>query len=104
MGRAYWGVEWVVRLLLGRSIVHAYQSQHVEITTPGCFSSFATFNSFPPWPTALLGATNLQHMQEGGLSRIIQAEEEKFGMFIEQAESGQNVVNCQSHLNCQLFQ
>jgi hypothetical protein len=43
-------------------------------------------------------------MQEGGLSRIIQAEEEKFGMFIEQAESGQNVVNCQSHLNCQLFQ
>ncbi len=54
MGRAYWGVEWVVKLLLGRSIVHAYQSQHFEITTLWCFSSFATLNGFPPWPTALL--------------------------------------------------
>ena len=35
-------------------------------------------------------------MQKGGLARVIEAEEEEFGMFIEQSKISKGVPNCLS--------
>lgn len=38
--------------------------------------------------------THLQHVQKGRLSGIVEAEEEELGVLVEQAEGGQDIVDC----------
>lgn len=37
--------------------------------------------------------THLQHVQQGSLAGVIQTEEKKLGVLIEEAEGGQDIVN-----------
>lgn len=50
-----------------------------------------------PWslfrPQSLLSATYLEHVKQRGLSGIIEAQEQQLGVFVEQTQRGQNVVD-----------
>lgn len=41
-----------------------------------------------------IGAAYLQHVQQRSLSRIVQSEEQKFGMFVEETQGGKYIVDC----------
>lgn len=38
--------------------------------------------------------TNLQHVQESGLAGVVETEEEQFGVLVQQAEGGEDIVDC----------
>lgn len=38
-------------------------------------------------------STHLQHMQQSRLSRVVEPEEEELGVFVEQAQRGEDVVD-----------
>lgn len=45
-------------------------------------------------PPSHLGQTHLQHVQQGGLACIVEAEEQKLGVLVQEAKRGQNIVDC----------
>lgn len=36
----------------------------------------------------------LEHVQQGGFARIVQAKEEEFGVFVRETEGGEEVPDC----------
>jgi hypothetical protein len=45
-------------------------------------------------PVPLTLITHLEHVKQSRLASIVEAEEEEFGMLVEQAEVGQDVPDC----------
>lgn len=42
----------------------------------------------------LVGFTHLQHVQQGRLSGVVETEEQQLCVLVEQAEGGENIVDC----------
>lgn len=77
-------------------VLHRHNRSHAQQPIH-CRKAAVIVRSYPSplsqAPLSFLSATYLQHVQQRGLSGIVEAQEEQLGVLVEQPQGGQHIVD-----------